>query len=158
MGVGRVDFFEDEAAPRATVLVPAVSVFVPDADGRLLLIRRADTGRYALPGGVQEPGETLTQAAIREVWEETGISVAVTGLVGVYSDPRHVIRYADGEVRQEFSVCFRARPTGGELVYSDEATDVRWVPPEHLDALDIHPTMRLRINHALAPRHEPFYT
>lgn len=156
--MGRVDFFEDAEAPRATVLVPAVSVFVPDADGRLLLIKRADSGRYALPGGVQEPGETLTQAAIREVWEETGIAVAVTGLVGVYSDPQHVIRYDDGEVRQEFSVCFRARPTGGELVFSDESTDVRWVPPETLDTLDMHPTMRLRIGHAMASRNEPYYT
>lgn len=156
--MGRVDFFEDDDAPRATVLVPAVSVFVPDADGRVLLIRRSDTDRYALPGGQQEPGETLTQAAIREVWEETGIAVAVTGLVGLYSDPRHVIRYDDGEVRQEFSVCFQARPTGGELRLSDESTDVRWAPPDTLDALDMHPTMRLRISHAMAPRNEPYYT
>lgn len=59
-------------------------------------------------------GETLTQAVRREVMEEAGIAVEATGLVGVFSNPHHIIEFTDGEIRQEFSICFRARPTGGQ--------------------------------------------
>jgi hypothetical protein len=59
------------------------------------------------------------------------------------------MRYDDGEVRQQFSICFRARMVGGELRTSNETTQVRWVAPTDLSALDVHPTMRLRIEHAM---------
>jgi 8-oxo-dGTP pyrophosphatase MutT (NUDIX family) len=55
----------------------------------------------------------VVEAARREVREETGIEVEITGLSGIYSDPRHVIAYDNGEVRQEFSLCFHAKPVGG---------------------------------------------
>jgi 8-oxo-dGTP pyrophosphatase MutT (NUDIX family) len=93
-------------------------------------------------------GESISDTVVREVREETGIEVEVLDLSGIYTDPRHVIRYDDGEVRQQFSICFRARPTGGELRTSDETTAVRWVDLADLPGLDIHPTMRLRIEHA----------
>ncbi|KWW98980.1 putative NUDIX hydrolase [Carbonactinospora thermoautotrophica] len=94
---------------------------------------------------------------VREVREETGIEVEVTGLVGIYSNPDHVIEYtSNGEVRQEFSICFHARPIGGQLATSSESTEVRWVPVDELDGLDIPPSIRLRIHHGLDPnRTEP---
>jgi len=95
-----------------------VAVIQDDA-GRILLIRRTDNDLYSIPGGGVELGETLTQTVKREVLEETGINVQVTDLIGVYSDPAHVIEFTDGEVRQEFSICFRATPVGGELRTSD---------------------------------------
>lgn len=79
----------------------------------LFTLRRTDNDQYSIPGGAQDIGETVAQAAIRETAEETGIDIEITGLIGVYSDPGHVIAYDDGEVRQEFSLCFRARPIGG---------------------------------------------
>ncbi len=93
-------------------------------------------------------GESISDTMVREVREETGIEVEVLGLSGIYTDPGHVMRYDDREVRQQFSICFRARPTGGELRTSDETTAVRWVDPADLPALDVHPTMRLRIEYA----------
>ena len=63
----------------------------------------------------------MVEAARREVREETGVDVEITGLSGIYSDPRHVIAYDDGEVRQEFSLCFHATPVGGELRSSSES-------------------------------------
>jgi 8-oxo-dGTP pyrophosphatase MutT (NUDIX family) len=60
--------------------------------------------------GQLELGESHIHAAVRELREETGITIEVTGLIGIYSSPAHVITY-DDEVRQEFSICFRARPT-----------------------------------------------
>ncbi len=142
----------------ANSIVVAVSAVVRDAGGRVLLIRRSDNDLYAIPGGALELGETLTQAVRREVLEETGVVVTVTGLIGVYSDPEHVIEFTDGEVRQEFSVCFRAEAAGGELRTSEESTEVLWVAPGELDSLDVHPSIRLRIRHGLEGRGEPYYS
>ena len=58
-------------------------------------------------------GETIAETAIREVKEESGIDVEVVALVGIYTNPHHVGEYSDGEVRQQFSVCFACRPVGG---------------------------------------------
>ncbi|SEP80441.1 ADP-ribose pyrophosphatase YjhB, NUDIX family [Lentzea xinjiangensis] len=156
--MARVDYFHDPHAPKANSLRPAVSAFVQDDAGRLLMIRRTDNDKYAIPGGQQEVGETLTQATIREVMEETGVAVEVTDLIGLYSNPEHVIEYDDGEVRQEFSICFRARPLGGDLRTSSESKEVQWVSLNEIDRLDIHPSIRLRINHALAETTTPYFT
>ena len=147
--MARRDYYDDPAAPAPNSIVPAVTAVVKDDEGRVLLIRRTDNDRWALPGGGTELGETVAQTVVREVREETGIDVEVLGLVGIYSDPRHVIAYDDGEVRQQFSICFRARPVGGTLTSSSESSEVVWVTPGDLDALNIHPSMRLRIDHGL---------
>ena len=73
--------------------------------GDVLLIRRSDNGNWAVPGGAIDLGESMTQAAVRETLEETGIQCRITGLVGIYTDPKHVILYtSNGEARQEFSI------------------------------------------------------
>ncbi|MFI7674205.1 NUDIX hydrolase [Actinophytocola sp. NPDC049390] len=156
--MARIDHYRSPDAPAANSIVVAVTAFVRDANGRILMIRRTDNDLYAIPGGALELGETLTQTVKREVMEETGIAVEVTGLIGIYSDPEHVIEFSDGEVRQEFSICFRADPTGGELRTSDESKEVLWVTPDDLDELNIHPTIRLRINHGLKERAELYYS
>lgn len=66
--------------------------------------------------------------------------------MGIFSDPRHVIAYADGEVRQQFAVCFTPRILGGRLAVSDESTDVAFVDAAQLDELPMPPTQRLRID------------
>jgi 8-oxo-dGTP pyrophosphatase MutT (NUDIX family) len=95
--------------------------------------------------GKQELGETIAECAIRETKEETGVDVAITGLVGIFSDPSHIVAYTDGEVRQEYEVTLLGRPLGGFPAANSEADDVRWAHPHELDALDIHPTMRRQI-------------
>ncbi|RZT84605.1 ADP-ribose pyrophosphatase YjhB (NUDIX family) [Pseudonocardia sediminis] len=144
----RTDYYDDPTAPKANSLVVAVVVVAVD-DGRVLMIQRTDNGRWALPGGGQELGESVREAAIRETREETGIDVEVTGVVGIYSDPRHVIAYDDGEVRQEFALCLSARPTGGVPTPSDESHQVRWVPTDELDQLDAAESTLRRIRHAV---------
>ncbi|MEJ2855928.1 MULTISPECIES: NUDIX hydrolase [unclassified Saccharothrix] len=154
----RTDYLNDPNAPKPNSIRAAVSAIVQDPTGHLLMIRRTDNDKYAIPGGGQDVGETLTQTVVREVEEETGIRVEVTSLVGLYSNPNHVIAYDDGEVRQEFSICFRAQPTGGELRTSNESKEVLWVEPNRLPDLDIHPSIRLRIDHGLSNRAEPYFT
>ena len=68
--------------------VPSVSVALRDAGGRVLLARHSEGGTWLLPGGAIEPGETPADAALREMWEETGLVVLLTRIVGVFGGPR----------------------------------------------------------------------
>jgi mutator protein MutT len=154
--VARTEHYYNPDAPRANSIVVAVTAVVRNDVGDILLQRRADNNLWALPGGAQDIGESIAETVVREVREETGIDVEVTGLVGIYTNPRHVVEFSDGEVRQQFSICFHALPLGGELATSSESSDVRWVAPSSLDELPIHPSMRLRIDHGLTARSEPY--
>ncbi len=152
----RTDYLNDPDAPKANSIVPAVSAIVTDAQDRILLILRTDNGYWSIPGGGLNPGESVTGATMREVKEETGIDCQVTGLVGIYSDPRHVAAYDDGEVRQEFSICFTTRMTGGTIATSSESAKVQFVSPGAISGLRMHPSIRLRIQHYLEERAEPY--
>ncbi len=154
--MGRTDFYYQPDAPTPNSLVVAVTAFVDDGRGHTLLIRRTDSGLWALPGGAVDYGEDVAAAAVRETHEETGIKIAVVGVVGIYSDPNHVIAYEDGEVRQEFSICLRAEPTGGQLRTSNESSEVRWISRDQLDGLMTHPAMRLRIDHGFERLDTPY--
>ncbi|MCD2186562.1 NUDIX domain-containing protein [Actinomycetospora soli] len=148
--MARVDFFDDPAAPRATTRIPGASAAVRDEQGRLLLIRREDTGTWALPGGIFELDETIAQCAVRETREETGVEIEVTGLVGIYTDPRHVTLLDDGRAIQPLGVCFHARPVGGEARADGvETTAVAWVEPDRLDEYALFSNHRQRIADAL---------
>ena len=88
-------------------------VVVNDA-GEILLIRRPDNDNWAVPGGAIDLGKSVAQAAVRETREESGIECAITRIVGIYSDPRHVILYtSNGEARQEFSIVLTAGTVSG---------------------------------------------
>ncbi|MBO8188765.1 NUDIX hydrolase [Streptomyces spirodelae] len=154
--MARTEYYDDPEAPRPNSMIVAASAVVTDENGRILLQRRRDNDLWALPGGGMELSESLPNCAVREVQEETGLEVEITGLVGTYTDPRHIIAYSDGEVRRQFNVCFTARITGGELAVSDESTDLRFATPSEIDALAIHHTQRLRIQHFLENRPTPY--
>ena len=150
--MGRVDYYHDANAPSANSLVPGASAVVINDEGNILLQRRRDNARWALPGGVMDIGESIAQTVIREVREETGLEVEPEYIVGVYSDPAHVFAYDDGEVRQQFSVCFACSIVGGQVETSYESSEVRFFPPEEIDTLDMHESIRLRIRHYLEQR------
>jgi 8-oxo-dGTP pyrophosphatase MutT (NUDIX family) len=143
--MGRVEYWNDPAAPKPNSLVPACGVLAVDDQGRVLLQRRRDTGQWAIPMGKQELGETPTQCAVRETEEETGVLVEVTGLLGVYSDPGHIVAYTDGEIRQEWEMIMLGRPVAGTPAANDEASDARWVAVADLESMDIHPTQRRQL-------------
>jgi 8-oxo-dGTP pyrophosphatase MutT (NUDIX family) len=153
----RVQYYHDPAAPAPTSIAPAAFAVVRDDASRVLLVRRVDDGLWELPGGRVEPGESVVEAAEREVAEESGVTVKVTRLAGVYTDPAHVIVYpADGEARQQFAVCFHAFPVaGGPYPDRDETCEVAWVPVTWLDRLAMHPTMRRWLAHAVSSPDHP---
>lgn len=154
--MARIDYYDDPDAPRATSLVPSANVVVVNDEGELLMIHRTDNDNWALPGGAMDLGESLIETAVRETKEETGIDCRVTGLVGIYTDPKHVILYtSDNEVRQEFSVVFLAQPTGGHPRPSSETREVVWVARRAVGELRMDRSMRLRIQHFLEGQHTP---
>ncbi len=153
---GRRDYYHDPDAPTANSLVPGAAAVVTDERGRVLLQQRSDSGNWALPGGAMDIGETLAQCAVREVKEETGLDIEITGLLGIYTDPHHVVAYSDGEVRQEFTVTYLGRVIGGAIAVSDESTDVRFIDPAEFDGIPIHETVRLRLHHYADGRDLPY--
>lgn len=116
-------------APR----VPCVGAIIKDASGRLLLIQRGhepETGRWSLPGGRIEPGESDEQAVVRETQEETGLRVTCGALVGSVERPG--LRGAVVDIRD-----YAATVTGGTLAAGDDAADARWVSPADLASLPL---------------------
>ena len=147
----RIDYYDDPQAPAANSLVPSVNVFVVNDRDEVLMIRRTDNDNWAVPGGAVDLGESVPAAAVRETLEETGIHCEITGISGIYSDPKHIIFYtSDGEARQEFSLVFTARPLSGEPTPSAESKEVVWVPRAELAGYRMDRSMRLRVDHFLS--------
>jgi len=105
-------------------------------DGKLLIVRRARPpahGLFTLPGGGVEVGETLHEAVIREVREETGLTIAPLGLAG-YREA--IARDRDGRIERHFVILpFAARWLAGEVVLNDELAEARWLAPAELAGL-----------------------
>jgi ADP-ribose pyrophosphatase YjhB (NUDIX family) len=147
--MGRIEYYDDPNAPQPNSLAPAAAVFVQDDAGRVLMVQRSDDGLWALPGGGMDIGETLGECAEREVLEVTGYQVHVVDVIGVYSDPKHIIAYSGGEVRQQLVICFRALLVSGDSRTDEEAPQLAWLDPVSLDELPMHPSTRLRVHHGL---------
>lgn len=141
---------------RALGVRSSVSAAIFDRRGRLLLQQRSDGGQWGLPGGSVEIGESVHDAVIREVREETGLQVAVRRLVGVYSDPAmQVVRYPDGNVWHYVSVCFECAVRGGKLTTCDETLALQYAAPTRLPR-PLLPNHRIRIRDACSRRSAAF--
>jgi 8-oxo-dGTP pyrophosphatase MutT (NUDIX family) len=92
----------------------------------LLLTRRSDNGQWCLPGGIIEPGETISEACEREVREETGLKVKVERITGVYSNPDQMIVYPDDNKAHVIVLSFEVSLVGGKLGLCNETTDIRY--------------------------------
>lgn len=156
--MARIDYYEDPYAPQATRIVPATSAIVLNDAGEILLQERSDNNLWALPGGTMNPGESTAQCVIREVKEETGLDVKPEYIVGIYSNPAHIVAYSDGEVRQEFSICFFCTLIDGEIKSSDESFRVDFFSLQEALQLKMHPSIRLRIHHFQEHRAQPFFS
>ncbi len=138
------------------IIRPGVTAIIFTPEG-LLLQRRSDNGRWGLPGGGVEPGESVTEAVIREVREETALEVRTLRLVGVYSAPDlgQIVTYPDGNVIHYVSSSFECAITGGTLACGEESLELGWFDPERLPP-DFVPMHRVRIVDALVRQVAPF--
>jgi 8-oxo-dGTP diphosphatase len=150
--------FLREHVGHITLLTPCVAAVVHDEAGRVLLIRRGDGGGWSLPGGVMEPGERLDQCLVREVQEETGLTVEPVRLIGVYSDPAvNHITYANGDQIHIVSATFECRVVSGQpRPDEDESLEVAYFAPDALPEMLV-PAHHIRIQDALARREAAFY-
>ena len=121
------------------ILVGCSAVIFDETRQKVLLTRRVDNHQWCLPGGHMEPGETVTEACIREVWEETGLNVEVKRLAGVYSNPNRYIQYADGNKFHSVALNFEVVVVDGKLATSNETTEFGYFSLPEIYKLDIVP-------------------
>jgi 8-oxo-dGTP pyrophosphatase MutT (NUDIX family) len=126
----------DKVGGEELLQVPSVSIALRDADRRVLLARHAEGGLWLLPGGAIEPAEVPADAAVREMFEETGLLVRLTDIVGVFAGPEFVVHYRNGHRTSYVMVVFEAecaaasgQPDGTELL------EVRFVTEAEAAAL-----------------------
>lgn len=121
----------------------AVVAVVQDADGRVLLAQRADDGRWALPGGILDPGEQPADGVVRECLEETGVVAEPELLASVGVSPE--VTYPNGDVTRYLVLTFRCRVVGGEAVVNDdESLAVGWFALDGLPPMVEEEHQRLR--------------
>lgn len=125
-----------------TIRVGCSAVIFDKDREKILLTRREDNNQWCLPSGGMEPGESASEACIREVDEETGLQVAIKRLIGVYTTPHELVVYQDGNKIQLVALCFEAEIVGGELQLSPETTEYGYFSYQEIQALD------LLLNHA----------
>jgi len=131
------------------VLLPSVAVMVRDATGRLLLVRDRATGLWQTVGGGMDPGEQPADAAVREAFEETGLLVEPTRVIGVYAGPLFCLTYPNGDRVSYVGISFRARVVGGaERPCQDEVDRLGWFDRDAALALAMAPHTRLLIEDA----------
>lgn len=111
-----------------TVLeVPTVAVLTFDEQDRVLLVRHVEGNDWTAPGGMVEPYELPSNAAVREMWEETGLHVALTHIVGVFGGPGYVSTYSNGDTIAWVATVFGAKRIRGTLTPDGQETlEVRY--------------------------------
>jgi ADP-ribose pyrophosphatase YjhB (NUDIX family) len=148
--------YGERAGQQGHLAVTCCAVIYGADRGSMLLTRRHDNGRWCLPGGFMEAGESVVEACAREVWEETGLRVRIGKLIGVYSSPDYLLVYADGNRYQAVRLCFEAAPIGGHLGLSTETSEARYVSLAAMVELDVMETHQVCIADAQVEHAAPF--
>jgi 8-oxo-dGTP pyrophosphatase MutT (NUDIX family) len=144
------------ASRDGTLVVACAAVLFDPPQERILLTRRADNGRWCLPGGRMEAGESAFEACIREMREETSLEVAIVRLIGVYSNRDLLLEYSDGNRFQILGLVFEVQQVGGALALSDETIEVGYFTRGQISSMDVLEHHIQRIDDALAFQVVPF--
>lgn len=150
-----VKVISGERIGKEGVLAVGCSAFVFDSKReKVLLLQRSDDGKWAVPGGAMEAGESLSEACVREVFEETGLKVRVNRLLSVYTSPHRLLIYPDGNKWQPVNLHFEAEILDGELTVNEEAKRFAFFSLAETDKLDMHGMDRMRVQDGFAGKVE----
>jgi len=122
----------------------AVNAVIFNEKKKVLLAKRTDNGMWCLPGGHVDLGETLIQACLRELAEETGLKGEVVRLVGIYSDPKNSLHIAQGPEWHTVRVSFLCKITGGTIRPSEETSEIQYFDVHQLPAMITDHAQRVR--------------
>lgn len=150
----RTDYFHRPDAPAANSIKPAAAVAILNHRRELLMLHRRDNGKWTMPGGTMEFGESLADCALREVREESGLAVTIRDMIGTYTDPDIRVAYSDGEVRQEFTVLYYGETTDFSVTLDEESSQFRWVPLEEVLSLPLADSQRRRLQDVMTYLHD----
>lgn len=143
-------WYRDPNAPAPNQPLRVGVVALIERDGRLLVERRADDGTWGLVGGALEADESVSDALVRELREETGLTATSVELFGVFSDPSRRVGYDDGNVYRVLAIAFRVDVSDGPAITSAESVELRFVSREDLEELDLTPAHRPLVERYLA--------
>lgn len=141
----RTDYYYQEDAPAVNSIKPAAAVAILNSKHQLLMLHRKDNQKWTLPGGTMEFGESMTECALREVKEESGLDVIIIDVIGTYTDPNIRVAYSDGEVRQEFTIVYYGEVTNCNVVLDEESSQFQWVSLDEILDLPLADSQRRRI-------------
>lgn len=136
--------YGDRVGKQGKIRVGCSAIIFEEA-GRFLLTRRSDNGQWCLPSGGLEPGESVEEAGIREVFEETGLHVQIKRLVGIYSNHNQLVVYSESDKFQIVAIHFEAEITGGILGLSDETMDFGYFSLDEIEGIDLIQSHRERV-------------
>lgn len=140
--------YGDRLGKQGKIRVGCSAVIFDETREKVLLTRRADNGLWCVPGGGMDPGESAAEACVREVWEETGLSVSVKRLVGIYSNPDQLVIYPDGNKAHFVVMGFEADIIGGELGLSNETTEAGFFTLKEMESMPMHGKHQQRVEDA----------
>lgn len=141
----RTDYYYQEDAPAVNSIKPAAAVAILNSKHQLLMLHRKDNQKWTMPGGTLEFGESMTECALREVKEESGLDVTIKDIIGTYTDPNIRVAYSDGEVRQEFTIVYYGEVSGYNVELDEESSEFQWVLLEKVLELPLADSQRRRV-------------
>lgn len=141
----RTDYANEENMPSANSMVPAAAVAIIN-DDKILMLKRQDNKKWTLPGGTMKLNESLSNCAIREVREETGLEVEIKDIIGTYTNPDIRIEYSDGEVRREFTLVYYGVASNSEIILDNESSAYEWIPIDNIQSYEMATSQIKRIN------------
>lgn len=142
----RTDYYYCENAPKPNSIKSAAAVALFNSKKEILLLHRRDNGKWTMPGGTLEFGESLTSCALREVKEECGLDVEIKDIVGTYTDPNIIVAYSDGEVRQEFTIVYYGEVKNFEFQLNEESSSYQLISLDTIKNLPLVDSQRRRLD------------